>query len=239
MRITLPVMRWGSGERRALLVHGLTSSARVWWRVASELADRGWDVTAVDLRGHGLAPPSVRYPIAELADDLTATGREWDVAVGHSLGGAAVVVAAHHAGWAERLVLVEPVISVSDVDRDEVERGLLVELEMGREAVAAANPAWHADDVFWKVWSARQCSPSVVRGVMADNDPWDVTNELREVPVPCTVLAGEPVLGSMTDAAAARAFGFENPRIHLIEVEGVGHSVFREHPDVVVQAVER
>lgn len=239
MRVTLPVMRWGDGQRRALLVHGLTSSARVWWRVASELADRGWEVTAVDLRGHGMAPPAVRYPIVELADDLAATGTEWDVVVGHSLGGAAVVVAAHRAGWAERLVLVEPVISVSDDARDGFERSLLDELEMGREVVAAANPAWHVDDVFWKVWSARQCSPSVVQGVMADNDPWDVSDELREVPVPCTVLAGEPVLGSLTDTAAVRAIGFENPRIHLIEVEGVGHSLFREHPDVVVQAVER
>ncbi len=37
----------------ALLVHGVTSSSRTWWRVAPALAGRGFRVLAVDLRGHG------------------------------------------------------------------------------------------------------------------------------------------------------------------------------------------
>ncbi len=37
----------------ALLIHGVTSSSRSWWRLAPELVRRGFRVLAVDLRGHG------------------------------------------------------------------------------------------------------------------------------------------------------------------------------------------
>lgn len=40
----------------ALLIHGVTSSSRSWWRLAPELVRRGFRVLAVDLRGHGASP---------------------------------------------------------------------------------------------------------------------------------------------------------------------------------------
>jgi pimeloyl-ACP methyl ester carboxylesterase len=40
----------------ALLIHGVTSSSRTWWRVAPELVRGGYRVLAVDLRGHGASP---------------------------------------------------------------------------------------------------------------------------------------------------------------------------------------
>ncbi len=36
-----------------LLVHGLTASAAIWWRVGPALAAAGWRVVAPDLPGHG------------------------------------------------------------------------------------------------------------------------------------------------------------------------------------------
>lgn len=40
----------------ALLIHGVTSSSRTWWRLAPELVRQGFRVLAVDLRGHGASP---------------------------------------------------------------------------------------------------------------------------------------------------------------------------------------
>jgi alpha-beta hydrolase superfamily lysophospholipase len=56
--LTLPRLHWGeeSATRKALVVHGLGSSAATTWQVSEALAEAGWSATAVDLRGHGLAP---------------------------------------------------------------------------------------------------------------------------------------------------------------------------------------
>lgn len=82
---------WGSGDRTALLVHGLMADHRTWRRVGPALADRGYRVIAVDLRGHGAsdrAPGPEAYRPDDHADDLVETlpaGAE--LAIGHSLGG--------------------------------------------------------------------------------------------------------------------------------------------------------
>ncbi len=77
----------------SLLVHGVTGWWRTWWRVGPALADAGWRVVAVDLRGHGLSPRldgnvTVRDLAADLASTVAAIGRPIDLLVGHSLGGA-------------------------------------------------------------------------------------------------------------------------------------------------------
>jgi pimeloyl-ACP methyl ester carboxylesterase len=55
----------------AVLVHGVTSSSRTWWRVGPALARRGFRVLAVDLRGHGASPRPVAA--ADLAADVAET----------------------------------------------------------------------------------------------------------------------------------------------------------------------
>ncbi|MFE2720957.1 alpha/beta fold hydrolase [Kitasatospora sp. NPDC059327] len=89
---------WGSGDRTALLVHGIMSDHRTWRRVGPALAERGYRVIAVDLRGHGASPrgegatPLERYGPGQYAQDLVDTlpiGAE--LAIGHSLGGLALL----------------------------------------------------------------------------------------------------------------------------------------------------
>lgn len=52
----LHTREWGTGDRTALLVHGIMSDSRTWRRVGPALAERGYRVLAVDLRGHGRSP---------------------------------------------------------------------------------------------------------------------------------------------------------------------------------------
>ncbi|KUJ54410.1 hydrolase [Streptomyces albus subsp. albus] len=86
----LHTREWGTGRRVALLVHGLMSDHRTWRRVGPALADRGYRVIAVDLRGHGESGRG-RYRLDEMAGDLTETlPADAELALGHSLGALAL-----------------------------------------------------------------------------------------------------------------------------------------------------
>ena len=95
--------------RPFLLVHGLSSNARLWDAVARRLADAGHEVVAVDLRGHGRsAQPATGYDTATAAADLAEllavrgwTGDRAPVVAGQSWGGNVVLtLAAVHGGVA-------------------------------------------------------------------------------------------------------------------------------------------
>jgi pimeloyl-ACP methyl ester carboxylesterase len=84
----------GGPQRPVLLVHGLSSNARLWDEVAGHLEAAGHPVVAVDLRGHGasaaIADDEADATVAA-AHDLAAvcTDLEWTapVVAGQSWGG--------------------------------------------------------------------------------------------------------------------------------------------------------
>src|SRR5215469_17359675 len=83
----------------ALLLHGITSSALSWVRVAPALANR-YRVYALDMRGHGdsIKPSKGAYSLRHTADDAAALidilGLERPLLMGHSWGGATAMVLA-------------------------------------------------------------------------------------------------------------------------------------------------
>lgn len=95
----LSVIAWpGSRRTGFLLVHGLSSNARLWDGVSEHLADRGYPVVAVDQRSHGRSDRvDGPFDFATLADDLAAVidgvfaPETAVVAAGQSLGGNVVV----------------------------------------------------------------------------------------------------------------------------------------------------
>jgi pimeloyl-ACP methyl ester carboxylesterase len=94
--LRMHVRRWPPMEPVAegpplLLIHGLASAARIWDLVAPLLAECGYEVVALDQRGHGESDkPDVGYDFATIvADDAsaaTALGLVRPVVVGHSWG---------------------------------------------------------------------------------------------------------------------------------------------------------
>ncbi|HEY7417766.1 MAG TPA: alpha/beta hydrolase [Ktedonobacteraceae bacterium] len=83
-----------------LLIHGLASASHIWNFVAPLLAEQGYDVIALDQRGHGESEkPDHGYDFSTiLADDrafLQALNLERPVLVGHSWG---AMVALQYAG---------------------------------------------------------------------------------------------------------------------------------------------
>jgi pimeloyl-ACP methyl ester carboxylesterase len=96
-QVKLHVRHWPGVQPRAfLLLHGLTSNARLWDGVACRLATRGYPVYAVDLRGHGESgTPEDGHDTATAAADVAQ--------VGAALGLNGVVVAGH--SWGANVAL--------------------------------------------------------------------------------------------------------------------------------------
>ena len=241
--LTLPRLSWGhpAAARRALLVHGLGSSGALMWRVGTALADAGWHASAVDLRGHGSAPRALDYTVSAYASDLVATAPEgggaWDVVIGHSLGGAASVVAsAAHPLWAARLVLIDPGIVVagrdSEIVRNSQQRAFA---DTSEDAVRAEHPGWHPHDIELKALAAQQASRWAVEQTSAQNVPWDVSAAARQVAVPTHVLGADPAVYSLFTGEVAEGILAANPRFTHAIVPGAGHSPHRDEPDETIR----
>jgi pimeloyl-ACP methyl ester carboxylesterase len=113
--VRLHVRRWpgDSGRVPFLLVHGLSSNARLWDGVSVRLSAAHHSAYAVDLRGHGESDrPPEGYDTATTVGDLdalaTALNLRPAVVVGQSWGGnVAVELAARHPDRVRALGLVD------------------------------------------------------------------------------------------------------------------------------------
>ena len=229
-QLTLPQHRWGAPDapRRALLVHGLTSSGATWWRLGEALAADGWHVTAVDLRGNGDAPVADRYDFASYAGDLPGEG--WDVVVGHSLGGAVAVVAAGRPGFARRLVLLDPALAVEGDDVAELLAGELAELRLDQHGFRRLRPLWHPRDVELKATATAKATADMVERTIAHNTPWNVLGAAAALDVPTLLVGGDHAVYSMVPTESANALVASNPNVAYVVVPGSGHSPQRDSP---------
>ncbi|HTJ34941.1 MAG TPA: alpha/beta hydrolase [Dactylosporangium sp.] len=113
MRLHVRVHGDGLAGVPFLLVHGLSSNARLWDGVAGHLTAAGHPAYAVDLRSHGESPsPPDGYDTATAADDLDALLADLALApavvAGQSWGGNVVVqLAARHPERVRALGLVD------------------------------------------------------------------------------------------------------------------------------------
>ncbi len=80
---------WGGAGPPLILLHGLSSSARI-WDLMAPLLTQHFRVLALDQRGHGLSDRPGAYSFAEVTRDLAefidALGAERPVIAGHSWG---------------------------------------------------------------------------------------------------------------------------------------------------------
>jgi non-heme chloroperoxidase len=134
--ITLHARDWGDGSaaRPVVLLHGLSSNARIWDGVAPRLAAAGLRPVALDQRGHGESQqPSSGYDFATVAGDLAhaldALQLRAPLLVGHSWGAnVALQYAAERPGAVAGLALVDggfsDVAEWAGADRGEARRRL-------------------------------------------------------------------------------------------------------------------
>ncbi|MGW3179896.1 alpha/beta fold hydrolase [Kitasatospora sp. NPDC001119] len=229
----LHTREWGSGDRLAVLVHGIMSDHRTWRLVGPALAGRGYRVLAVDLRGHGASPRGTgataleRYPLAAYAEDLLESlPAGVELAIGHSLGGIVLADAVERLKPA-RAVYVDPAWRFVQTGMDP--RVMAQLRHLTREQVVALSPTWEPADVDDEIAAAAAWDEDSALALA------DQRSDLPARPaVPSLVVLAD---GSMlVDAASAEeltARGFE-----VRTVPGTGHTVHRDDPAGFLAALD-
>ena len=91
--VRIAYSRWRGGGRPILVQHGGGQTRHAWEESCAHLGERGWDVVALDLRGHGRSDwaPGEAYSLPDFGADAVAAMRHlgWSTAawLGFSLGG--------------------------------------------------------------------------------------------------------------------------------------------------------
>ena len=257
----LAARRWPGSPRAVpvLLVHGLSSNARLWDAVASALAPH--PVLAPDLRGHGrsaaVPDPADTDPtaaaVADLADACAVLGWSRVLVAGQSWGGnIAVQLAGDHPDLVAGLVLVDGGwLHLGDrwSDLDDAWRTLKPPdlsgwaLDELRAVLVGAHPDWSADAIEATLANLEHRPDGTVRPWLAlDRHRDRVASLLAHLPrrlypdVRCpTVLlaAGDPPDAGATEAAAAL------PAADLVVFPGGDHDLHAQHPGRVATAIGR
>lgn len=215
----LHVRNWGTGERFAVLVHGMTTDSGSWWHTGPELAEQGYRVIAPDLPGHGRSGRG-EYTLSDMADALIdAVPSAPALAIGHSLGGLVLAAAVDR---------MKPGCAIYEdppwgtPPGPEVTAFIVGQRNWTVEQFAAFHPRWSADSVREKHRALSLWDPAT-------------TDMVRDYPGPRTVPPTVPSLVVIGDvqpmiddslAAQLRSEGYE-----VRVVEGAGHNVHNDDPD--------
>jgi pimeloyl-ACP methyl ester carboxylesterase len=237
-------VRWGDPEARPLLlVHGVTASARIWWRVGPALAAGGRLVIAVDLPGHGLTSGWLgHHRFRDNAIDLAAWIHEVGLAsgelqiVGHSYG--AMTAAALPAAGVRpsTLVLLDPpavpLARMAQMAADPSEQ-TATDMAMLVATLAADNPDWSAGDVRAKAEALSQVNPVAARAILLDNGDWDGGLADLSEPVargvPTWIVRGDPLAGGLLPDAGLDPLRALVGADHVITLTGAPHAPQRTH----------
>jgi len=187
------------------LLHGVTSSARTWWRLGPALAAAGWAVTAVDLPGHGEGPRprdglAIMSALAEGA--VGALPDQMTVLVGHSLGAIVALEApARYPKLAKGIVLEDPP-GMADLDTALLAAGVEAEGKAAKahrdaywQRVRHDNPDWDDEDVEHHVASFEAADTPAIAEALRAGLYWDLPGLIAALKVPVLVIAA-PVIGS-------------------------------------------
>ncbi|GGZ02895.1 alpha/beta fold hydrolase [Streptomyces poonensis] len=213
---------WGDGPRTAVLVHGIMTDSRTWRRVAPAIAEHGYRVVAVDLRGHGASGATDTYtsdpytPATLAADLLDTLPPAPDLAIAHSLGSAALLLAVPGLRCA-RAVHCDPAWLRRPRDLDALRA---VKHATWRE-LRAAHPRWHHDDITDEQRALATWDPESVEALLHLPGLPDTAPA-----VPSLVLLADPSERvPPAEAATLRRCGWQ-----VRTVDGAGHTVHRDDP---------
>jgi pimeloyl-ACP methyl ester carboxylesterase len=233
----------------------MSGIADSWWRIGPALADRGWDVTAVDQAGHGGRPvhgDATNDALAQAILDVYPDGP--DVLIGHSLGAiTALALLEREPGWARTVILEEPASSFAPAVLLGIAASLRADVAAVRqdrqaveERVRRHCPRWAAEDVHWAVQGIAELDAEpFARHLIAlarDTDPRPGTPEriLAAAPEAHILVADtdRSLLegGSALDRRDREALVAGLPEGRVVALGG-GHCLHRDVPDEWLAAV--
>ncbi|MFC9284495.1 alpha/beta fold hydrolase [Streptomyces collinus] len=220
---------WGTGDRVAVLVHGIMSDHRTWRRVAPVLADKGYRVVGVDLRGHGASGRGA-YGAEIWAGDLVETlpGKP-ELAIGHSLGAMALALAVERLAPARAVYCDpawEPAAGLASAG------ALFADFKTaGRAMITHFNPRWEEADVDVELATLALWDPATAHALA---DVYAVSRTPAHPVVPSLVVrAGSSALVPPALAERLTRAGFE-----VRTVTTAGHTLYRDDFDGFMAALD-
>ncbi len=235
-------LRWGDGQQHVVMLHGITSSARTWWRVAPVIANLGYTVTAFDMPGHGesnlISAHDIPSIAQHIADAITSLGITTPSIVGHSWGGATAI---HLASMipVTGVTLVDPAIQMNPTHgASVVERyaeGVGDAPHQTTGWLTARHKLWHRCDVVWKAEALAQCRREAVDGLFINSGTWDLTEQITALSAPtlCLVAASAAtVIPAASQLMIQQALAHNGGR--YVQVDGTDHNMFRGGFDLTI-----
>jgi 2-succinyl-6-hydroxy-2,4-cyclohexadiene-1-carboxylate synthase len=235
-------------EVRWVFAHGFTQTARSWSTFSRLLQQRRAGITtiAVDLPGHGDAPPPADADLAAAADRLVTAGGPGTY-VGYSMGGRVALHAAlARPDLVERLVLIGATAGIDDpadrATRRAADERLADRIE--RLGVAAFIDEWLRNPLFAGLTEETDQRADRLRNTAAglaaslratgtgtQQPLWD---RLGEIAAPVLVLAGEHDQ-KFREIGARLAAGL--PDATFTVIADAGHCVHLEQPETTADAI--
>ncbi|HEX2756024.1 MAG TPA: alpha/beta fold hydrolase [Candidatus Limnocylindrales bacterium] len=237
-----------------LLIHGVTASSRIWWRVGPALA-AGLErrVISVDQAGHGLTRQwTGHHRFADNAADLVAFADAAGLAradlrvVGHSWGGMTAAALPGVGLVPEVLVLLDPpaipVASIATMLDDPVERRY-DDLDEAIAALGRLHPTWPFGDVVAKAQALTQFDEPAVRAILTQNGNWDGGLAGLAAPAAAAVqiwlIRGEPSAGGLIPDEEANRIAERIGADHVITIADGAHAPMRLRPEAATLALLR
>ncbi len=193
---------------------------------------------AVDLPGHGRSEGEALNTVSAYRDWLhsfrQATGIDWFIPAGHSLGGAiALDYALHYPDHTLGLILVgtgsrlRVVPAFLDALREGTVPLDLADLLYSREAsVELLNKGRE---------EVKACAASVYYADLSACNSFDVSGELFRINVPALIICGAD--DRLTPVKYSQFLADNIPRSRIVIIEGAGHMVLLEKPDPVNESI--
>jgi len=235
-------LRWGSGTRHAVMLHGVTSSARSWWRVAPGISSLGYCVTAFDMPGHGesnlMGHHDIPHIAQHVADACQALAITIHTLIGHSWGGATAVVMAQSQSL-QRLVLIDPLLQLDPVS------GAQLVAKYGEGVghpstetlpwLTARNKQWHRCDVQWKAEALQQCRQEAVEGLLRNSGEWDITDLFATITAKTLCLVADATATIIpTSSMPAIQQALHQHAGRWLQIAGTDHNMYRGGFDVTM-----
>ncbi len=228
---------WGSGPRHVLCVHGITSSRKSWARLAGRL-ELAYSVHAYDQRGHGDAagvrgPMTLERSVADLKEVAAAIGGPLDAVVGHSWGGA-VVLLGGLAGVGERVVAIDPMVHQTQPWHEDFVDDVAADLALSavdrERAYMRRYAAWGELEIAGKIHATRNMAVEVIERLgsenHADEGGWDLRERIAHYPKPLLLFAAGQ--DSVIDKNDLRVLGDSlGPNARFVIFAGHGHNLHR------------
>ena len=220
-----------------MLLHGVVSSQLTWWRLKPDLLDLGWQVSAVDMLGHGsrhAAGPG-ELTVDDLAQDVLAQiPGPVHVLAGHSLGSiVALTLVGLAPGYCDCVVVEDPPGLGGSLDLRDVADGVEEFVRVARAdpagtvaALLEENPMWSRLDAENSVKNRLMLDLVRVAGLLR-TDSWNLQALVQDCPVPVLLLAATED-SALTDPDRSVLMD-RLPADHIAVLES-GHTIHRERP---------